>query len=186
MTRFFLASLAPVFLLGAGCDTPTEAPDQGADHDAEQLERALAVLEPPVVGGCSDIRVYGTSANDRYAVLLSVHGAYIEEAYDGGDTELSFVLPHPDIDLVVQWGSDLTVNECTDVFMDTPVVNGEAVAVEGTVHVDLDLLLTTPQPWDMSADATITMEDVVFQTESGAERTWSIDLGTTAVGWLPG
>ena len=42
MTRFFLASLAPVFLLGAGCDTPTEAPDQGADHDAEQLERALA------------------------------------------------------------------------------------------------------------------------------------------------
>lgn len=183
MTRFFLASLAPLVLLSAGCDTPTaEAPDP----DADQLERALTVLQPPVVAGCSDIRVYGSSTNDRYAVLLSVSGAYIEQAYDGGATELEFVLPHPDIDLVVQWGSDLTINECNDVFLGTPVVNGEAVAVEGTVHVDLDLLLTTPQPWDMSADATITMEDVVFQTESGAERTWSIDLGTTAVGWLPG
>lgn len=183
MTRFFLASLAPVVLFGAGCDTPaTEAPDP----DADQLERALTALQPPVVAGCSDIRVFGSSANDRYAVLLSVSGAYIEQAYDGGDIELAFELPHPDVDLVVQWGSDLTINECNDVFLGTPVVNGEAVAVEGTVHVDLELLLTTPQPWDMSADATIFLEDVVFQTESGAERTRSIDLGTTAVGWLPG
>ncbi len=183
MTRFFLASLAPVALFAVGCDTPdAEAPD----GDADQLERALTMLQPPVVDGCSDIHVYGASANDRYAVLLSVSGAYIEQAYDGGDTELSFVLPHPDVELVVQWGSDLTINECNDVVIRTPVVNGEAVAVEGTVNIDLDLLLTTPEPWDMSADATITLEDVVFQTESGAERTRSIDLGTTAVGWLPG
>ncbi len=189
MTRILPAALAPWVLFAIACDaqTDTERGLTAQEHEAAQLERALtALLQPPAVGGCGDIHVYAGSTSDRHAMLLDVSGATIEEAYAGGALELEFVLPHPDIHLVVQWGTDLTINECDDVMMGTPVVNGEAAAVEGVVLIDLELLLAKPLPWDMSSQATIRMEDVVFETASGAQRTWSIDLGSTSVGWLPG
>jgi hypothetical protein len=189
MTRFATAALAPVLLFAAACDVQPD-PDPGLSVQAQEghaLQRALGQLvTPPVVSGCGDIHVYAASGSDRQAIFLSVSGAYIEDAYAGGDTALEFVLPHPDVDLRVQWGTDLTIDECTDAFMGTAVVNGEATAVEGIVTIDLDLLMAKPQPWDMSSSATILLEDVVFETPSGAQRTWSVDLGTTTVGWLPG
>jgi len=189
MTRILPAALAPLVLFAIACDAQPD-PDQGLtaqEHDGAQLERALtALLQPPAVGGCGDIHVYAGSTSDGHAMFLDVSGAYIEDAYAGGALELEFVLPHPDVELVVQWGTDLTINECDDVMMGTPVVNGEATAVEGLVLVDLELLLAKPLPWDMSSLATIRMEDVVFETASGAQRTWSIDLGSMSVGWMPG
>ena len=189
MTRFSLATLASLTLFAVACDVEPE-PDTGLtvqEQEDAQLARTLSqLLQPPEVGGCGDIFVHASSIHDRHAMFLTVAGATIEDAYDGGATELTFVLPHPDVDLTVQWGRDLTIHACNDAIVGSPVVNGEAVAVEGTVHIDLELLLTTPQPWDMSSLATITMEDVVFQTANGAQRTWSVDLGSPTVGWLPG
>ena len=43
--------------------------------------------------------------------------------------------------------------------------------LEGLVTIDLELLAAKPQPWDMSADATIVLEDVVFETDTTGART---------------
>jgi hypothetical protein len=186
MSRFvFVPALA---VLAAACAPQPVDPglsEQG--QDAVELQRTLAALvSPPLVAGCSDLHVYASNASDGRALFLTVSGGVIEDAYDGGDTHLELALPHPDVALTVQWGSDLTINECNDVVLGTPVIDGEASAISGMVVIDLDLLATQPQPWDMSADATIILEDVVFETATGAQRTWSVDLGTTYVGWLPG
>ena len=72
-----------------------------------------------------------TNVDDSKAIFVAIGGQLAAEAtLTGQPVEVSFTLPHPDVQILAQWGTDLTINECNDVFMGEPVVNGEAFAIE--------------------------------------------------------
>ncbi len=175
-----LTLLAP--LLALAC-----APTEGADVDAASLDAAARVLPSlAVVGGCSDVFAYGASADDTKAIFVHIDGGYAAEASQTGQPlQLSFTLPHPEVTVTAQWGDDLTINECNDVMMGQPFVQGEAVGVSGTVHLTLDPL-GPYYPWDMSNHAVIELDGLRLEDpDTGRQRSLSTTLETT-VGWLPG
>lgn len=161
------------------------APDGAEPSAAGPMPATRVLASLPVVGGCSDVFAYAATADDTKAFFVHVDGAYAADASQSGQpVDVTFVLPHPDVTITARWGTDLTINECNDVFLGQPVVDGEAAAVAGTLHMTLEPL-GPYQPWDMSNDAVFELDGIVFEDDSGRRRVLTTTL-ETVVGWLPG
>jgi hypothetical protein len=175
-------TVLPLALLAAAC---AGSADASLDARSGLPATARAMISPAVVDGCGDVFVYAASADESKALFVVFRGELAAEATQTQQTvERSYTLPHPDIDVYAQWGSELTVDTCTDVFTGAPVVNGEATAIDGTVHLTLEP--TGPyQPWDMPSHATVELDGVSLQAPGGRIRSLSTTL-EAAVGWLPG
>jgi len=166
----------------AACDgSPAEVGPSPLD------DFARVIPDAPEQGGCSDVFMYGAFGNSSRAILLSVRGDVAQEAADNGQPlSISYTLPHPDIDLVAQWGTELTQNLCNDVVIPGTVIDGEAPAVSGTVHLTIEPDVGYQGFFEATGDAFVELEDVAFENPAtGVTRTATTSL-SAYIGWLPG
>jgi hypothetical protein len=175
-------------LVAVGCGTEGVGVAPGALQGADELGQTLrAVQPPPVVFGCSDVVVVASNTANTRALIVSVLDGLAEDAARTGlPVSATYTLPHPDVQIVAQWGHDVTDLRCTDVGMPV-VIDGEAPAVSGTLTIDV-----VPDgvylPWDHSGEATLWLEDVVLENQAtGDQRTLTtLELAGVGVGWYPG
>lgn len=164
---------------------PEASPPSPGEAPLDAAWRALRT--PDLVGGCGDVFIHASTAADDKAFFISLTGALAQAAHDAGaDMTHTFMLPDPDADVTLQWGTNITHAACNDALWLPITVDGEAVAVGGTLVVELAPDLSSAYGIDIPTDATVRLEDVVFEDAAGRTRTFTVDLGTIHVGWLPG
>lgn len=92
-------------------------------------------------GGCRDVEVYVTSANDDIALRFEEPGL-LQDAIDAGGAPVHLELDPQDVlRLDVRTGTDLSSNLCAD--GPEPVVTSTYTAISGTAVVDIRPNLNT-------------------------------------------
>ena len=134
----------------AGCEA--------ASLDAAPWDPAELRVQPPTYGGCGDMVVYGSNTADTLAVVLSASGV-AEAAHQAGHAIWRVTeLPHAQVSLRAQQGTDLTSAWCSGVQpWPGPVVAREWTATEGKLWVRI-----TPDPGG-SPSLPIATADVHFR-----------------------
>ncbi len=97
---------------------------------AGDFERAFTIA-----GGCRDVEVYLTSANDDIALRFEEPGL-LQDAIDAGGAPVTLRLEPQDLlRLDVRTGTDLSSTLCAD--GPEPIVTSRYVAISGTAVVDI-------------------------------------------------
>jgi hypothetical protein len=159
-----------------GCPSPS-GPGPGTDDWAASLTRE---------SGCADLLAFAARPDDTLALVVQVEGL-VAAAYEAGEaTETTFDLATAtDLTVELRGGEHVTHTLCNDAFEFETVISTRHAAVSGTAT-----FVVTPtgeeQPWDAPADATITLSDVVLETEDGDAVELPAFTLSANVGWLPG
>lgn len=159
-----------------GCPSPS-GPGPGTDTWPESLTRET---------GCADLVAFAARPDDTLALVVQVDGL-VAAAYDAGEaTETTFDLAATsDVTIELRGGEHVTHMLCNDALEFEPVITTRHAAVSGTAT-----FLITPtgeeEPWDAPADATITLSDLVLETEDGDSVELPAFTLSANVGWLPG
>lgn len=149
---------------------------------------AAVVAADARVESCSDLLIAASDPDDTALVYLAVEGGLAEQARIAvKPIETTFQLPHPDVRLVAVWGAHLRDwYGCNDVIYQEPVIDGEAIAMGGTVTITVETSKGASkfQPYAM-ADAVLT--DVEFETEDGTTEVLDdVSWLDQFIGWYPG
>ena len=149
---------------------------EGGDLDAD-FEDTLTRED-----GCADLYVF--AVDDADEVILEVRFDAPIAAAGSGATEDDFTLPDPAVDITVSVGKKVSDAACDDVIENGgPQIDEEWVAVSGVVN----LVIEKDAVDDDTPLSDVTLEDVVFESESGEQVTVeAFDWEDISVGWFPG
>ncbi len=140
-------------------------------------------------GGCADVTMYAANPEGSAILWVQLSGSVLEDAYaEGVDSVVrSFVLGEdPDIEVSIDVGSNVAERACNDV-MTEYVIDERWVAIEGTVAFEATLTAEEAEPWNMPADATVTLTEVLLEEQdTGAQMLIGSLTIEAGVGWLPG
>jgi len=172
-----------MMLLAVGCAT------EGADPVESELDTTLRVLGANAeVFGCGDVHMVVADASDQRAMRLTISDDLAQAATLAGEPVIAeYALPHPAVDVRVLWGTDVSAMECNDVGMPNVVISGEAVAIEGTVSIEV-----APDGWGTeffpTGHASAMLEQAVFEVVGTGQQGVldSLVVDDVYVGWLPG
>jgi hypothetical protein len=167
-------------LLGCPSPTPDDSGLSPLDADFE------AALEGPA-GGCADVWMYAANDDNTVALFFQVGGVVQDACAAAAPSTFTYTLPDATVELRVEQGSDLTLNECNDVMDET----GPEVARTWTASAGTASLLVEPTNTEYcdsdTTPATLTLTDVTFTADDGAGDVVIESLVISAnVGWLPG
>jgi len=139
------------------------------------------------IDGCSDIFVAASNSDDTTSLIFKYTGAASKAHSDGTDPSFTFSLPDDEVELFVQIGRNLSINNCNDVDMGTSYIVKNFKPISGTLEVTLTRT-GEAQPWDYPTDIDLVLTDVVFQEDGGlyTRAVDSFELNDVAVGWFPG
>ena len=136
-------------------------------------------------GGCGDIVFYAVDSNDE--VMLTFHAEDVvgeaRSAGEGQETVMTFVLPAPATQLILQQGTRISDATCDDLIENGgPQVSRSWTAIAGTATVSV-----RADPGEETARADLLLEHVVLEG-SGGDRVTFDRLAWTdiLVGWRAG
>jgi hypothetical protein len=163
---------------GVACAAPAPPPEQ-----------VLGSAELSRTGGCGDVFLYATSADDTVAVTVRWPDA-ASRAQAEGEWNEQVALPHADVRVMLQFGRFLSDGFCTDVIMpDRPQLLAEVPASSGEVALSI-VAEPGAEPFFPLGRARLDLRDVVFEVPfSDGVETWrieSLELDGIEVGWFPG
>jgi hypothetical protein len=186
--------VAAALLVTAACQTDPDAGTDALDGFVAELAStspsAPPPLEPPRFGGCADVSLWASNSADTVGLHVYAPDLIVQSQQSAATTlthAYSFDLPSTEVTLSFEVGTDITVNDCNDVFFPT-TIRQTWVPVAGEAHVVIDLLGGPIQPWYNPALATLTLTDVVVEETTTGRRRSLPDMVLTDVdvGWLPG
>lgn len=178
MSRVLIGGLL-LALAGVACAT-TPGPPRDQLLGPAELSRA---------GGCSDVFLYATSADDTVAVTVNWPDAASRAQAEGESSE-QVALPHTDVRVVLQFGRFLSEGFCTDVVMpDRPQLLAEVPASSGDAELRV-VAEPGAEPFFPLGTARLVLRGLVFEVPvaNGVEiwRIESLELRNVQVGWFPG
>jgi hypothetical protein len=170
---------------GSPTIAPTPTPSPSSPPTASPAGRTFTQADFTRSGGCGDVFIWTTNADDTMALTVqwdrAATTAWEQEGFDD-----SMTLPQPAVQVFLVVGAELSQTYCTDIG-GMGRVDGQAPAVSGTVE-----LTVTPQAggFEPAGTADVTLRDVAFDVVQGTEtETWRIDqleLEDLNVGWFAG
>ena len=138
-----------------------------------------------VFGGCADIVFYAVDGEDELMLTFRAEGVISEARAAGGAQEsvMTFVLPAPATELILQQGTRISDATCDDVIENGgPQVGRSWTATAGTVTVSV-----RPDPIEETARADLLMEHVVLEGSGGHQVAFDRLVWTEIlVGWYAG
>jgi hypothetical protein len=166
----------------------TQTGDGGTTETEDTGGTGAGSFDPGVLTeqrGCSDVTLYATDEADTWLLLFATSDNPAETAHDqGASQELSYALPDPAVVVELQRGGLLSTGVCND----TPGAEPDNVYTATAGTADLTVVPTgTPQPWEVPADASLLLQDLVLEDPSGDTITIdTYEFVDVHVGWFPG
>lgn len=142
-------------------------------------------------GGCADVVVYASDADDELALHFSSDEGLTEQAHAAGAVvtrtwDLASELP---TELTVTVGTNLTHATCSDYIEYARVIDGTWIPVAGTLTLEVTPRTTSTGGGSLPADAVLTFEDVewISSDDESASSIMMSSLSLQAhVGWWAG
>ena len=190
MSTWLLLALA---CSGVGDKTDdTEDSDPGTDTEAtgDTEDTGMTALDGRFsrTGGCSDTFVYGVSDDDTWALAFSDTSGMVETAHETGevqeqtyDLSLDYALSPT---VWVEQGENLSTQYCNDA-IEPYTVDEQWYGVRGNLTIRVEATGEATE-YDKPAEATLTLEDVVFEAWDAEPVRIDSFMTTVNVGWLPG
>jgi hypothetical protein len=172
-----------------GTDNGTQTGDGGTTQTDGTEGTDTGGFDPSVLTeqrGCSDVTLYATDFVDTWLLLFATSDAPAQTAHDQGTTqELSYTLPDPAVTVELRRGELLSTGVCNDT---PPEAEPDLVYIATAGSADLTVVPTgTPEPWEVPADASLLLQDLVLEDPSGNTITMdSYEFVDVYVGWFPG
>jgi len=174
---------------GTGTDDDGGTGDDGTTGTEDTGGTGTGAFDPGVLTeqrGCSDVTLYATDAANNWLLLFATSDSPAQAAHDQGATqELSYTLPDPAVTVELQRGELLSSGVCNDT---PPDAEPDTVYTATAGSADLTVVPTgTPEPWEVPADASLLLQDLVLEDPSGSTITIdSYEFVDVSVGWFPG
>ena len=188
-------------------DTAAESTDTGAEGTGESTEgsegsegnsgsgtsdntwNSNTIFDLVSGGGCGDYFLYAHNADDTLSLHISGSGLAMEaHQSQRGVFEYTYTI-NPMTDdiqprIVAQEGVYLNAWSCNDAAINESRIDGEYVAISGTVHVTVVAEGEMTDWGEVPANMTLEMTDVCFESpEPFCIEAFSI---SEYIGWMPG
>lgn len=138
-------------------------------------------------GGCADMELYAVDEADSAMLLFQAPGVVAQTLELGTTQAFDWDLPAEGATLELTEGDRVSDATCDDVIEnDGPQVRRTWQAVAGQASLTV-VPIQDGEAWEVEADATLLLLDVILEDEEGAQVGLpSFTFTSTRVGWLPG